>query len=126
MEAAGLTKVKGEIDGIGVLDAVEHGLTLPPRGLLVPVEVSQLAGVVTQLRVFCVTVVTGARGAGLHAVVLRCGTADVGRLNRAVKGHVLKLGHAATGNAVFVIAGVHRGPDQKGKVQMKGEHQGQE
>lgn len=46
-----LTQVQGEVDRIGVLDPVKHGLALPPCVLLVPVEVRQEAGVVAQLRI---------------------------------------------------------------------------
>lgn len=44
-----LTEVKGEVHGVGVLDTKVHGLTLPPRGLLIPVEVCQEVGIVAQV-----------------------------------------------------------------------------
>lgn len=49
MRCYALTQVQGEVDRIGVLDPVKHGLALPPCVLLVPVEVRQKAGVVAQL-----------------------------------------------------------------------------
>ena len=121
-----LTQVEGEVDRIWVLDPIEHGLALPPRRLLVPVEVRQEAGVVAQLRVRRVAVVAGARGARLHAVVLGGGAAHVGRLHRVIEGDVLELGQAAAGEAVLIVAGVHRGPDKEVAVEMKGEQKGRE
>lgn len=48
MICCALTKMQGDVDRIGVLDTIEHGLALPPCGLIIPVEVCQKAGVVAQ------------------------------------------------------------------------------
>lgn len=117
--------MEGEVDRIGMLDAVVHGLALPPRVLLAPVEVCQEAGVVAPLRVRRVTAVARARRARLHAVVLGRGAAHVGRHHRAVEGEVLEFGHAAArGAPLLIVAGVHRGPDEEVAVQVKGEQEG--
>jgi len=108
-----LTQVEGEVDRSGVLDAVVHGLALPPRGLLVPVEVRQEAGAVAQVRRRRVAVVAGARGAGLHAVVFGRGAARVGRHRGAIEGHVLEPGQAAARRAVLVHARVHGGAGEE-------------
>lgn len=126
MRRRALTQVEGEVDGTWVLDTIVHGLALPPRGLLVPVEVCQEAGAVAQVRMGRVAVAARARGAGLHAVVLGRRAAHVGRHHRAIEGDVLKLGHAAARPALLVDAGVHRGPSEEAAVQMKREQQGRE
>lgn len=121
-----LTQVQGEVDRIGVLDPVKHGLALPPCVLLVPVEVRQEAGVVAQLRIGGVAEAAGARRARLHAVLLGRRAAHVGRHHCAVEGDVLELGHAAARGALPVVAGVHCGPDEEVTLQMEGEQKAQE
>ena len=49
-----LTEMKCEIDLIGILNALEHGLTLPP-GLFVVVEVGEIGGRVWQRRIGGIT-----------------------------------------------------------------------
>ena len=120
-----LTQVEGEVDRIGVLDAIVHGRALPPCALLAPVEVRQEAGVVAQLRVWRVAAVARARRARLHAVVLRWGAAHVGCHHRPIEGEVFELGHAAArGALLLIVAGVHRGPGGEVAVQMKREQEG--
>lgn len=119
-----LTQVQGEVDRIGVLDTIVHGLTLPPRVLLTPVEVCQEGGIVAQVWVWRVTMVARARWTGLHTVVLRWGTADVWRHHSTIERDVLKLGHA-TAWVALVIAGVHCGPDKEVAVEVKREQKAQ-
>ena len=111
-----LTQVKGDVDRVGVLHPVEHGLALPPGGLLVRVEVCEQASAVAVLGVGGVTAVAEPRGARLHAVVLRWRAARVGHQHAAVEGGVFKLGHAAAGPPVVIVAGVHGPPDQEDGV----------
>lgn len=106
-DTGSLTQVQGEVDRAGVLHSVKHGLALPPGGLLVAVEVSQVGDVVVQLGVSCVALVAGAHGAGLHAVVLGGKTAHVGGHHRLVEGCVLKLWNTSAGRPQFIVAGVH-------------------
>lgn len=119
-----LTQVQGEVDRIGILDTIVHGLALPPRGLLTPVEVCQEAGIVAQVWVWRVTMVARACWARLHAVVLRWGTADVWRHHSTIERDVLKLGHAAAWVAL-VVAGVHCSPDKEVAVEVKREQKAQ-
>lgn len=94
----GLTEVQGEVDGVRVLDARQHGLALPPGGVLLVVVVGQVHGAVVVPGVPGVADVAGLcdpGGAGLHAVLLGRRAAGVGRHHRDVKSGVNELGHAA-------------------------------
>lgn len=86
-----------------MLDATEHGLTLPPRGVIVPVEVRQQSSAATERRVRRVADVAGARRSRLHAVLLRRGAAHVGRDDGVIEGDVLELGHAAAGVSLVIV-----------------------
>lgn len=107
-----LTQVQGEVDGVGVLDPRQHGLALPPSGVLLVVVVRQVHGSVLVPRVASVADVAGlgdAGGAGLDAVLLRGGAAGVGGHHGGVEGGVHELRHAALRSAALVRALVHGG-----------------
>lgn len=114
MEGGVLTEVQGEVDGVGVLDARQHGLALPPGGILLVVVVGQVDRAVLVPAVLGVADVAGLGdpgGAGLDAVFLRRGAAGVGRHHRHVESGVDELGHAALRSALLVLTFVHRPAD---------------
>lgn len=105
-----LTEVQGEVDGVRVLDARQHGLALPPGSVLLVVVVGQVHGAVVVPRVLGVADVAGLGdpgGAGLDAVLLRRGAAGVGRHHRHVERGVHELRHAALRRAALVRTLVH-------------------
>lgn len=106
--------MQGQVDGVRVLDARQHGLALPPGRVLLIVVVRQVHGAVVVLGVPGVTDVAGLGdpgGAGLHAVFLRRGAAGVRRHHGDVESGVDELGHAALRSPRFVRTLVHSGAD---------------
>lgn len=109
---SGLTEMQGEVDGVRVLDARQHGLALPPGGVQVVVVVGQVQGTVVVPGVVGVADVAGlgdAGGAGLDTILLRRGAAGVGGRHRHVERGVNKLGHAALRRVALIRALVHGG-----------------
>lgn len=109
-----LTEVQGEVDGVRVLDARQHGLALPPSGVLLVVVVGQVHGAVVVPGVPGVADVAGLGdpgGAGLHAVLLGRRAAGVGRHHGHVKSGVHKLRHAALRRAPLVRTFIHGSAD---------------
>lgn len=115
-----LTEVQGEVDGVGVLDARQHGLALPPGGFLLVVVVGQVDGAVVVPGVASVADVArlcDPGGARLDAVLLGRRTTGVGRYHRHVERGVHELGHAALRGVPLVRALVHGGADARRQQQ---------
>lgn len=119
-----LTQVQGQVDGVRVLDAGQHGLALPPGGVGLVVVVGEVVGAVLQVRLAAVAQVAGLGDpgdAGLDAVLLGRGAAAVRGHYGHVKSRVDKFGHAALRPAALQAL-VHGGPGCVQEQQQGEEH----
>lgn len=121
----GLTEVQGQVNGVGVLDPRQHGLALPPGGVLLVVVVGQVHGAVVVPGIPGIADVAGLSdpgGSGLDAVLLRRRAAGVGRHNGHIEGGVDELWHAALRVATIVRTFIHGSPDTEQQQQPRPGH----
>lgn len=106
-DVEGLAEIQREVNLIGELDPLEHGLRLPPRMVVVVVEIRQVLGGVGELGhvgIADLARLLGAVAARLEAVFLRALlAARVGHLHAPVEGCIHELGHAFLCFARLVI-----------------------
>lgn len=106
----GLTQMQSEVDGVRVLHPRQHGLALPPGGILLVVVVREEDRAVVIVGIPGVADMAGlgdACGSGLDAVLLWGRAARVRGHNGHVKGRVHELRHTPLSAPVLLNALVH-------------------
>jgi hypothetical protein len=103
-KGAFLTQFERQVDLVGELYPLEHGLGLPPGGLVLVVEVGEVPGVVI-VRVANFAGFPEARDAGLHAIFyFPLVSARVRRLHQKVESCILEFRYTPLeGKSMLVI-----------------------